>query len=70
MKYQKPRMLDYDDLTPALGFCSTGFGDGGCGTGTSAGGAQGCIPGTLATVGCATGSKTFGGCSIGNSPNL
>jgi len=60
-KYQKPAMRDLNDLTPALGLCSTGKSDGGCTTGTLAGGGQGCSTGNTAVgPSCAAGNGIYG----------
>jgi hypothetical protein len=72
-KYAKPVVQDFNDLTPALGLCATGNGDGGCTMGNGAGGQQGCANGNWATgwpVGsCTTGTVITGptvNCNMGS----
>lgn len=67
-KYSKPIVRDLDNLTPAIGICTSGLTDGGCIPGGSAGGVDGCKTGTSAsTPGCANGSTALGGCNTGGS---
>jgi hypothetical protein len=65
-KYIKPIVRDLDNLTPAIGTCSTGAADGGCISGGSAGGALGCSTGAFASPpGCHIGNSAFTTCDTG-----
>ena len=65
-KYSKPIARDLDNLTPAIGICTSGLTDGGCIPGGSAGGVDGCKTGTSASIpGCLPGSTALGACTTG-----
>lgn len=67
-KYSKPIVRNIDNLTSAVGLCTSGFSDGGCQPGTLAGGIGGCEVGNNAFTRCVSGNSVFiaSECSTGN----
>jgi hypothetical protein len=56
-KYCKPIARELNNLTPAIGLCASGQADGGCISGSLAGGSDGCQTGTNAVTKCVNGSS-------------